>query len=457
MSTIDTPMIRALGRFLDVNAFRHSLIASNLANIDTPAFARQRPVLVEGPVNIEGSLTFGMGVDLSKVESVRDAILELRIEQERQQQGKFDALVSSMSQAQVMFTQSSGDIGTRISDFFASLTNLANDPANLAMRQGVLTAAGNLANSFRTTAQNLASQRSNLDLSVQETVQQINILSSQIAGLNAQITTMQNLHQDPSAFVNQRDVLIGNLSDLVDVSSIQSDEGLTLTTSNGSTLVAGSRSFKLDLQIDTSGVNHIFSQGSDITDKLNSGKLAGLLEVRDQKIPSLLSRLDQLAAGLANAINTAHHGGFDLAGNAGGDLFVAPPVSGQGAAANMAVQITDPSLIAASSDGRPGSNGNLAAISAVHDQSVASGQTPTDYYANLVFSVGSDVSNASAELDAAGLVLRQLQDQRSGISGVSLDEEATNLIQYQRAYDAAARVVTSINDMLDVSVNLGRY
>src|SRR5581483_7261090 len=430
---------------------------NNVANANSPGFARQRPVLREGVVTIEGKLTFGTGVELTRVESLRDAILELRIQQERQQQGTCDAFVRAMGQLQVMFNQSSGDIGTRISEFFASLDGLSTDPANLAMRQAVLTAAGNLANAFRTTARNLISQRSNLDLSVKQTVQQINTLSSQIARLNAQINTMQNLGQDPSAFINQRDVLIGNLSDLVDISSIQSDEGLTLTTSNGSTLVAGNRSFTLDVQLDPSGVQHIFSQGTDITAAVKAGGLAGLLQVRDQKIPAILSNLDTLAAGLANALNAVHRNGFDLLGNAGTDLFVPPAASGQGAAATMAVQITDPAMIAASSDGSPGSNGNLALMSAVHDQSIAGGQPPTDFYANLVFGIGSDLTNSMAEQDAAALVLGQLQDQRGSISGVSLDEEAANLIQYQRAYQAAAKVVTSINDMLDAAINLGRY
>jgi flagellar hook-associated protein 1 FlgK len=99
----------------------------------------------------------------------------------------------------------------------------------------------------------------------------------------------------------------------------------------------------------------------------------------------------------------------------------------------------------------------VAQLLAVHDQAIASGKTPADYYANLVFGIGSDVANGMAEQDATGLVLGQLQDQRGSVSGVSLDEEAANLLQYQRAYDAAAKVVTAINDMLEAAVNLGRY
>ncbi|MBZ5706015.1 MAG: flagellar hook-associated protein FlgK [Acidobacteriia bacterium] len=431
--------------------------SNNVANVNTPGFSRQRPVLIEGdPISL-GPLTLGSGVVLQKLESLRDPILELRIQEETQQQGQLDALVSGMSQVQVMFTTSSSDIGTQISNFFASLNQLSTDPANVSLRQGVLTAAGNLANTFRTATHNLAVQQANLDVNVTRVVQQVNLLTGQIAGLNGQIKGMEDRHENASAFVDQRDVLIGQLSSLVDVSSVESDSGLTLTTSNGTALVAGNRSFPLDTQIDVSGVQHIFAQGTDITGKLTAGKLAGLLQMRDQKIPGVLSNLDALAAGFANAVNTAHRSGFDLNGAAGGDLFVPPPAGGQGAAASMAVQITDPALIAASSDGSPDSNGNLAVLSAVHDQAVASGQTATDFYANLVFGVGSDVSNASAEEDASQLILRQLQDQRGSISGVSLDEEAANMIRYQRAYEAAARMVSTVNDILDTTINLGRY
>jgi flagellar hook-associated protein 1 FlgK len=178
--------------------------------------------------------------------------------------------------------------------------------------------------------------------------------------------------------------------------------------------------------------------------------------MRDQKIPSVLAQLDTLAAGLANNVNMAHRGGFDLDGTQGGDLFVPPPATGAGAAATLAVQITDPSKLAASSDAtRPGDNGNLLALAAVHDQSVSSGSSPTEYYSRIVFDVGNDISNNSAELDASQVMLRQLQDQRSSLSGVSLDEEATNLIRYQRAYEASARIISIINEMLQSIINIG--
>ena len=162
-----------------------------------------------------------------------------------------------------------------------------------------------------------------------------------------------------------------------------------------------------------------------------------------------------MATGLASALNTANKTGYDLNGNAGVDLFVPPPAGGVGAAAALSVSITDPALVAASSDGTRGSNGNLAVLSAVHDQAVANGQTPLEFYSGIVSKVGSDTANAAADVASSNLILQQLQDQRGSISGVSLDEEAANLIKYQTAYQAAARVVSTIETLLADTVNLG--
>src|SRR5713101_170471 len=360
--------------------------ANNVANVNTPGFSRQRPVMIAGDPVVLGRLSFGTGVVLQKLESLRDPILELRLNQESQTQGQLDSTLSALQQVQVTFSGTDSGIGDAISKFFDSVQQLSTDPTSLSLRQGVLTAAGNLATSFNTASHNLQTQRSNLDLNVVQTVGEINTLTPQIA--------------------------------------------------------AG-------------GIHKIFAGTVDITGLIPAGKLGGLLDVRDNRIPALQASLDQLAAGLATALNTAHRSGFDLNGTAGTDLFVPPAAGGAGAAAALSVAITDPTLLAASSDGTPGSNGNLAVISAVHDQAVAAGQKPLDFYSRLVFQVGSDTANAAADLSASQLILRQLEDQRASISGVSLDEEAANIVRYQTAYQAAARVISTVNTLLDTAVNLG--
>jgi flagellar hook-associated protein 1 FlgK len=283
----------------------------------------------------------------------------------------------------------------------------------------------------------------------------VNTTTQQIAKLNGEIASLQNVGQDASSFVDQRDVLINQLSGLIDVSQIKTESGVTLTTSNGTALVAGNQSFALTTQPDVSGLQRIFAQGNDITAQVNSGQLGGLLAVRDQKIPALLSSLDTFASALATAFNGADPAGFDLNGNAGANIFTSPPASGQGAAAAMGVAMTDPALIAASSDGSAGSNGNLANFASIHDQGLTASTTPSDYYSGVIFNLGNDIANGSAELQSSQLVLQQLQDQRGSISGVSLDEEAAHMVQYQRAYEAAARMVTTVDQMLYTVIHMG--
>ncbi len=318
----------------------------------------------------------------------------------------------------------------------------------------MLTAAQNLATAFNVAANNLTSQRTSLDQSVQQAVGQINQLSGQIAQLNGEIANLQNAGESACTFVDQRTQLIDQLSSLVDVSVIPTDNTLTITTANGTSLVAGQQSFQLTTHPDASGVEHLFAEGSDITSTIVSGQLGGLLAARDQQIPAIQAQLDKLASSLANAVNGVQVAGYDLNGAAGTNLFKTPPPNGVGAAASLAVSLTDPSLIAASSDGTAGSNGNAQALYDLRNQAIVQGQSPTDYYSGIVFNVGNAVSNANAEQSASNLVLQQLNDQRASISGVSLDQEAANMMQYQQAYAASAQVISAINTMMQDVINM---
>jgi flagellar hook-associated protein 1 FlgK len=356
-----------------------------------------------------------------------------------------------------MFSGNAGEIGDTITQFFTSLNQLSSNPASMPMRQSVLQAAANMATAFRRTASNLGALRSNLDLSIEQAVGEVNRLTGQIAQLNTEVTSLERIGQDAGAFLDQRNLLIRNLSNLIDVSVIDNGQGsISLTTNQGTFLVSDKNAFSLGTRLGTDGMTHIYDGDNDITSTINSGQLAGLLQTRDTTLPTLLGNLDTLASGLITTLNMAHRQGFDLNGGGGGDLFTPTP-PGASAASTFELQISDPALLAASSDGSPGSNGNLALLSAVADQAIADGQTANDFYARIVFQVGSDVANASAEADASSLILIQLQNQRAAISGVSLDEEATNLIRYQRAYEASARVISTINELTSVVINLGRY
>ena len=261
--------------------------------------------------------------------------------------------------------------------------------------------------------------------------------------------------QDPGASLDQRTQLVRQLSGLIGVSETDSGNGsLTITTSNGTALVVAGHSFALTTQINSNTTYHnVFSQGTDITSSINGGALGGQIQVRDQEIPTIVSKLDAFAYNLATSVNTQSKAGFDANGNPGVNFFV-QPASVTSAASSIAVAITDPKLVAASSDGSVGSNGNVQALANLQDQSIVNGQTPANYYSGLIFKIGTDVSQAQSEQTAVGLVQQQLQDQRGAISGVSLDEEAVNLIRFQSAYQASAHVVNVINALLTTTLNM---
>ncbi len=447
MSSLNASLAVALS---GLNAEQGALqtTTNNVANVNTPGYTREVPVLVTNDPAVIDPLTFGTGVSLQSIESVRDPIIESRIQQETQTQGQLGAQVSALSQTEVGFSSSAGDIGTEITNFFNSINQLSTSPSDLSLRQGVLTAADNLASAFNVAANNLTTQSNSLNASVVQSVGQINQLTQQIAQLNGQISDLEGAGQSAGTFVDQRTQAIDQLSALVDVSVIPTDNTLTLTTANGTALVSGKQSFQLTTQPNASGVQQIYSQGNNITSTIVSGQLGGILQVRDQQIPAFESQLDTLAAGIANSVNAVQTAGYDLKGNLGTNLFTPPPASGTGAAAGLTVAITDPALIAASSDGSVGSNGNAEALYALGSQPIINGQDPTDYYSNLVFNVGNATANATAEQSASSLALQQLNDQRSSVSGVSLDQEAANMVQYQQAYSASAQVISTINSMM---------
>lgn len=434
--------------------------SNNIANVNTPGYSRQVANFADTtPVQI-GGLTLGTGVQISDVTSLRDSILDLRVNQETQQQGQLNAFLTSGQQIQGLFNETSGaGLQAPLTAFFSSLSQLSANPSDLNVRQGVISAAQNLASAFNQTSANLSSLQSSADRGVTQSVSQINTLTSQIAAVNSQVATATSSGQNPGPFVDQRQQLLNQLSNLVDISEINAGNGsLTITTSNGAPLVVGAQSFQLTTQTDaTTGQQDVISQGSNITAKITSGQLAGQIQIRDQETPSIQTSLDTLASSLATSVNTQNQAGFDLNGAAGGNIFTPPPAGGVGAAASLSVAITDPAKIAASGGPAPGSSGdntNANALLAIQNQAIAGGQTPLNYYSGLVFKIGSDVSTAQSNSQAGGLVLQQLQNLQQGVSGVDINEESANLIRFQNAYQASAQVTGIIDQLLQTTINL---
>jgi flagellar hook-associated protein 1 len=454
MSSISSVLSSAVQSLLaDTGALQ--VTTNNIANANTPGYSREVPIFQEAAPTADGNLNVGNGVVLEGYQSVRDELVSNQIQQETQAQSSANAQLSSLQQIQPTFTTSTEDIGTQMSALFTSLSNLSTNPASSAERQGVLTAGSNLVAAFNTASSVLTTQQSALNLPVTQDVSQINQLTQQIAALNPKLAELAAAGQDGGSLQDQQTQLVLQLSALTNVSATQTASGETLSTGNGTPLVVGSQSYALQTATGSDGMQHVLDHnGADITASLTSAGLGGTIQMRDKTIPGLLGQLDTLANQFGNAFNAAQAEGFDQNGAPGANFFTVPAAVA-GSAGVIAMAITDPAKIAASSDGSAGSNGNLANLSAVQTNPLSAGNTPADAYASLVYQVGSLTSNATAESTASTASLLQLNDQLSSVSGVSIDQEATNLITFQTAYQAAARVISTMQAMFSVTMTMG--
>jgi flagellar hook-associated protein 1 len=427
----------------------------NITNVNTPGFTRRRAILSEQRPDVEAGITYGRGVQLDGIESVRDQMLELRIDAEAQQHGAAQAKVDSLQQLDSMLSDLDNGLPVKLDAFFNSLNALSAQPADTSLRQAVLTTASNLVSGFNRTSRSLSDMARGLDYQVSQSVADLNQTLSDIARLDAQVSQITGLGGDASVYEDQRALALRKLSELADVAVVQSDNGLMITTARGTALVVGNKAYRVTAEVDSSGHQILTSEGRDVTAEFTGGRLGAILSVRDEQIPAALRDLDNVAYALGTAMNQANAAGFDLNGAAGGDLFGLPS-SASGSATALSLAISDGNKIAASSNGDAGSNGNLSGMIAIRTAALVNGQSLSDVLANLSSRVGDAASDAQTQLEASESILNQLQDRRASISGVSIDEEAANLIRYQRAYEAAARVIDAANQMLEIACNLGR-
>jgi flagellar hook-associated protein 1 FlgK len=439
-----------------------NVTSNNVANQNTAGYTREIVSFQSvDAVTLSGS-SFGSGVTASAT-SQRDRVLEQQVQQQTQIRAQSGALESALQQIQNIFglssttsSASSTVLGTATNSFFSALSALAGNPSDTATRQNVLSAATALAGAFNSAANQFAQVSSSLNQQVVSDVGQVNSLTTTIATLNAQITSLSP-NADAGALEDQRQLAIAQLSQLVGLNQISTENnGITLTTSGGAVLVSLGRSFAVSTT-QVGGATHILAGvgGQDVTSNITGGDLGGVLQARDEQLPSYQSALDSLAFGIGTEVNQQNELGVDGNGNPGAALFSLPP-SSSGAATLIQVATTDPNAIAAAATGEGSAgNANATALADLSSADIVGGQTASGFLASFLGQVGSDTSAATTNNGAQQATLTQLTTQRDSLSGVSLDEEASNLTQYQRAYQSAAQVFNIANSIMASALNLG--
>ena len=457
-------------------------IGNNISNVNTPGYARQRANLVSNVVTSESG-ELDMGVSVSNIESLRSPLLDSLVQQSLGDQGyadnqasltstvqdslgeEFTSAASSSSSGSV--ASGSGPVQDAMSNFFGALQTLASTPSDGTARQVVVQDAQTLASALNGASQRVQQTQSGIATDASSVTTQINQLSQSIASLNQQITQVQGTTgTTANGLSDTRQADVETLSGLINITTTtQSDGSVSIaladnpsvklvnegnsngagTTQSLSVSYNANASVPLTVSGSTTGV-----LGTGVP---SSGSLGADLDVANNVIGSpgadgntgILGALDSVASQLITQVNAQNAAGYDANGHAGGAIF-----TGTGAS-DIAVSSTvanDPSLIAAGNGSGPLDGSNALAMAQIQNQS-----SITPAFQTMVSSLGQTVSNAQSNQTTQDQITQQLQTQKSSVSGVSIDEEMTNLINFQQSYDASARFITIISNLYDTLIN----
>ncbi|MCF6410147.1 flagellar hook-associated protein FlgK [Pseudalkalibacillus salsuginis] len=478
----------------------------NISNASTPGYSRQRvnftqteafPAPGRNRPQIPGQL--GTGVEAGSVQRVRESFLDVQFRGENTKSGYWSARSDALQKMEeIMNEPSDHGLGKTMDRFWQSLQDLAVNPENSGARSVVRERGQALAETFNYLSGSLTSIKEDIKLQIDNSADTISSIAEQINNLNRQIGELEPHGYLPNDLYDKRDLLVDQLSELANVKVKKVDSGgddleiaegkytIELVDDSGKpigTLVDGEKLNwnKLTVGYEDGKTNTVTltEYGKDGTPTNNNteigsftskGKLLGQMEAHNDVYPDMLSKLDEMAYQFAVEFNKVHSSGYGLDPNNvpsqnTGELFFDELADTQGSASLIKLHgdITDTgglNNIAASKDGFSGDGSNALLLSDVKDSKFefSSGEaTVQSFYEGVIGKMAVDTQQANRLMNNSETLKQSVEERRQSVSGVSLDEEMTRMMQFQHAYNAAARNITSIDEMLDRIINgMGR-
>jgi len=454
-----------------------NVVGHNITNVNTPNYSRQVVNLSSAKAASFSGEMYGQGVTLTSISGIRNRLLDLQISQTLSRQTAAQTRDSSIESASTAMAEAgSSGLSTMVDNFFKGFQDLAANPENSALRTNLVGQAQTLVDGLKSQYQLLTDLRNTSNAAVNDQVTAVNTLTDQIAQLNTAVATQGAVGSDSDAR-DQRAALVEKLSKLVGIQAFEDEDGrLQIMLENGSgVLVAGDKASTLTATPDATMGNYYrvdLTSGSaapvNVTGSIQEGGLGANLDLRDTILSGYQSQLDQLAAGVAGGVNTLHYTGYAQDGVTSGNYFFTGDNTNGGLptgitstnnylgmvnvlSVNAAIK-GDPSLIAAAGvAGQVGDNTNAKAIF-----NLSSGGQFSGAVSSLVNTIGTDAQRYATSATNYENLGTALQNQRDSVSGVDLDEEATNLMAYQRGYQACARFINVIDQLTNQLItNLG--
>ncbi|MFO7178173.1 MAG: flagellar hook-associated protein FlgK [Pseudomonadota bacterium] len=448
-------LINTVRGALSAHSFGLAVTSQNIANAATPGYVRREALLQTRAV---GNQTYGT-VEAIGLRRATDVYTSRRYYESIGLGSAASHHYDKLRQIEGIFNDLQGaGLGESLDALFGSFSALAANPADPVARTAVLERAETFAIRANDMASELATQRDDLLHEARETVTSINAIAEDLARIERQIAIAKGGGSDAADLMQEREQLLRKLGEFVDIRVIEDGGGGIVVQAAGATLVEGGRANGLGVDLDSDGRMRIFATprngpASEVTRFLSGGKLAALREARDEDLFELQSALDEFVFDVGTAINQQHAAGYGLDGVSGRNLF---DVGGTSVGAARAIRVSAdvferPDRIAAagSADSLPGGSDNAVALVRLGSSPIVNGNPPSTAYGSIVANIGLKVSRAEGEVAHREAVHSQLEAIWQSTSGVSLDEEMVALSKFQRAYEAASRVLSTIDRLLE--------
>jgi flagellar hook-associated protein 1 FlgK len=467
-------LLETARRALLAQQYGMAVTGHNIANASTPGYSRQRAEFsTTSPISTSAGF-LGTGVVVENVTRMRNRFIDQQIRSSNDSLGMAGAEYQILSQIEATFNEpSTSGLSGAMDRFFQAWQELSTQPEDVVARNEVMLQGKAMTENFHRLNTEMRTLRGSLGDEITSKLDQINTLAKDIARLNTDILAAGSGGQNPNDMRDLRDLKLEELSGLANI-TVSEDTLGSVNVAIGGTLIAGagdSRTLRAVPGTTTSINGTDFDQLRIVTDKSNGnvilagGEAGGLLKSYNSTIPESLGRLDRLAGAIVSGINEVHASGYGrqnpprnginfFMGTDAGSIAIDLTDRSSGAAPGTAPGIDN---IATSSSPTAGGNNDIALLIAGLDKkkpvltgwgaTLLDGLSISQYYNQTVVRIGSGVNSAGTMIESQELVVSQLSQQRESVSGVSLDEEMTNMIKFQHAFDAAARIVNTADEM----------
>ncbi len=444
------------------------VLSHNIANVNTKGYARQEAVLTEADaVMSDSGLLLGNGVRILTVTSHYDKYLEYSVAKQYTSMEEQKTYEKFFTRIESVLDETNSQLTSNITAFFNSWQSLSADPLSSVARADVALKATNLCQSIRNTYSELKTLQVETDNNVASEVTEINNLLASIAALNQKTYEAAAGGSESGSFTSQRMGALQELSGKLDLQYFEDENGgLTVMTADGKLLVEKGVSYELTAEkTGTDNFYHVYWKGTslysvDITDGVGGGILKGLVDLRDTQLVGFIDGMNDLAQSLMTEVNTVHATGYNPGGTTGVNFFENMT---QDYAANIDLSDeikTDVNYIAVTSSASNMSNNDIAlAIANLGSADVTIGGTTTTYVtytASIASTIGNLSQNAQDLSEYHQNLMDLVSNQRESVSGVSIDEEMSNLIKFQYAYQAAARLINTADTLINALMEIGR-